>query len=1437
MNTENKLRRHLSPLAVWAFSLGTSVGWGSLVVTSSTYLAQAGPMGSVLGLVIGTLIMLLIARCYSYLMQCYPDCGGAYAYTRDIFGHDQGFLTAWFLAMTYFAVLWANATSLPLFSRIFLGGIFRFGKLYTLFGYDVYIGEALLSAAALLLVGYLCARQARVMDKLMIGLVCLLTAGIGICFFAAIFGVRTSMKPLYIPDTSALAQTVKIAVISPWAFIGFESISHAAEEFDFERGKIHRVLVVSVLTTLAIYVFVTLLSVTAYPARYESWLAYIRDLDNLDGLEALPAFYAANQYLGGMGVTLLMLSLLALVITSLIGNMSALSRLFYAMAKDKILPERFGELNEGGVPVRALMLVVGVSVFVPLVGRTAIGWIVDVTTIGATLIYGFVAAAAAKQAQRMEDTREMWTGRAALAIMLTFGAYILVPNLIGRSSMARETYFLFIVWSVLGFLFFRSILQRDKEKRFGGSIIVWIALLTLVLFVALIWMRQSMIAANDRMLDNIQGYYSTVGERDRQRAEDEQYIARQMEELEAADTRTMLMAVGMFGFALVIMMTNHSYLNKRSQESEMLANTDPMTGVKNKLAFITKEKALDTAIDEGHVQPFSIAVCDVNGLKKINDTMGHKAGDEYIRSACSMICEIFKHSPVYRIGGDEFVVVMSGRDHGIRRELMTALHDQSAGHIQSGGAVVSGGLAEFVPGEDKCAHDVFSRADNAMYEEKRRLKSLGAVTRDDETEETPLPAAKEEPAIINIRRHILIVEDEEVNRQLLAAALESSYEILFAVDGLEAMEELDKHKDELALVMLDLVMPKMNGYEVLRRMKADQELSKIPVIVLTTDPSAELECLQMGAMDFIPKPYPKWEIVRARVNKCIEISENREIIQSTERDSLTRLFNIDYFLRYVQMFDQHYWDMAMDAMVIDINNFHMVNERFGKAYGDTVLRRVGERIRQVARELGGVGCRQTGDTFLIYAPHRDDYTTVLEHISASLMGEDSANRIRLRLGVYANADKNLDIERRFDRAKIAADTVKGNYVKPIGIYDDAMHESALFKERLIEDFHSSLANKRFFVYFQPKFDIRPEKPILASAEALVRWDHPTLGMISPGIFIPLLEENGMILELDQFVWRQAAAQIKAWKRKFGFSVPVSVNVSRIDMLMPNLKEIFTEILNENGLSPNDIVLEITESAYTGDSEQVITAARELRGMGMGFRIEMDDFGTGYSSLGMLAHMPIDALKLDMTFIRSAFGETRDVRMIELIIDIADYLHVPVVAEGVETEEQYLILKAMGCDLVQGYYFSKPVPAAEFERFLQARRDQSVEPTQAVKKSYMSLSRALTSNYESIFYVDTVTDFYLEFFSGADGELEIRPGGSDFFVDVKDKLMRGVPDEELEKMKGLLNKEALLKLLGKEESVSIPFRRLEDGELKPWILQTIRTRRSDDHHVVIGIRPQ
>ena len=543
------------------------------------------------------------------------------------------------------------------------------------------------------------------------------------------------------------------------------------------------------------------------------------------------------------------------------------------------------------------------------------------------------------------------------------------------------------------------------------------------------------------------------------------------------------------------------------------------------------------------------------------------------------------------------------------------------------------------------------------------------------------------------KRRILVVDDEEINREILGMILSDDYEVLYAEDGEKALEVCGEQKESLSLVLLDLMMPVISGMEVLRRMKSDPDLRVIPVIVITADQEAETRSLGEGAIDFIPKPYPQKDVILARVRRIIELTEDREIIRRTERDPLTGLYNREFFYNYTKHLDLRYPDTPMDAIVMDINHFRMINERFGTTYGDMILRGVANSVRASARENGGIACRREADTFLIYCPHRDDYDSILENASTILEGAESGGgRVWLRMGIYPDADRTLDIERRFDRAQTAADMVHGSFTKAVGIYD-----KELYAEQLIDGFRQAIQERQFAVHYQPKFDIRADAPVLAGCEALVRWNHPALGMISPGVFIPLFEENGLIQELDLYVWKETARQIAAWRKELSVAVPVSVNVSRIDLYDPKLPDTLRTVVEENGISYGDLHLEITESAYTQDSEHIVRMISELRGLG--FRIEMDDFGTGYSSLSMISKLPIDVLKLDMQFIRSAFREGGDTRMLEVIIDLAECLKVPVIAEGVETVEQCRAMKRMGCDMAQGYYFSKPVPASGFSSFL------------------------------------------------------------------------------------------------------------------------------------------
>jgi diguanylate cyclase (GGDEF)-like protein len=219
-------------------------------------------------------------------------------------------------------------------------------------------------------------------------------------------------------------------------------------------------------------------------------------------------------------------------------------------------------------------------------------------------------------------------------------------------------------------------------------------------------------------------------------------------------------------------------------------------------------------------------------------------------------------------------------------------------------------------------------------------------------------------------------------------------------------------------------------------MQLDEDLMRIPVIVITIDQNAELDCLRIGAMDFLPKPYPDIDIIKARVAKCIELSEGRELIRHTENDKLTGLFNKEYFYRYVSRLDQIYKDAALDAFVCDVNGFHSINKEYGRRYGDHVLRSIGAGIKKMARKTGGIGCRQSGDTFLIYCQHQDDYEQLLLEFLKDVIDEkDMSERISMRFGVYTNAEEEPDIEERFDRAKIAADRIKDEPDRLCGFYD------------------------------------------------------------------------------------------------------------------------------------------------------------------------------------------------------------------------------------------------------------------------------------------------------------------------------------------------------------------------------------------------------------------
>lgn len=551
--------------------------------------------------------------------------------------------------------------------------------------------------------------------------------------------------------------------------------------------------------------------------------------------------------------------------------------------------------------------------------------------------------------------------------------------------------------------------------------------------------------------------------------------------------------------------------------------------------------------------------------------------------------------------------------------------------------------------------------------------------------------------IHQIKRTVLIVEDEFINQEILASYLEENYDVLKANNGLEALHLIHESLIPISLILLDINMPIMNGFAFLQEIKKEEKYKKIPVIVLTGEKDSELESLNLGAVDFISKPYNMKEIILARVRRSIELSEDRMIIQAAERDERTGVYNSHIFTEYVNKMDRYNIDGKTDMMVIQIEKMHLFSELHGHERGHDALYLFAKVLKDMALKCDGIVGNYKAEYFMMYLNRQKDYKKFFREVEERFDLEMQGLTFKFKMGVYHVEDKIEPVESRIRRAKLVCDEIINSNKDKVIIYDNERQKNALFRQQLVSDLKQAISEHQFEVYYQPKMNIQGATPVLSSAEALIRWNHPELGFISPGVFIPLFEENGDIRLLDRVVWQEAARQIRRWKDIYHRTIPVSVNVSRVDLFDPNIAKTFKEIVDEAEISPHDMYLEITESAYGNETDQIEEIVSKLRKEG--FKIEVDDFGSGYSSLNAITSLTFDVLKLDMQFVKTLLTNEKTYNMVKIVAEIAKFLNVMLVAEGVETKEQLDILKKLGYQVIQGYYFSKPVRAVDFEKFI------------------------------------------------------------------------------------------------------------------------------------------
>lgn len=733
MSDNQKLSQYLKPLPVWAFVLGSSVGWGSFIMSGTMFLPKAGPLGSVIGLVISTLIMILIGKNYQYLMDLYPETGGTYAFARNVLSPDHGFLLAWFISIGYISILWANASALELFSRILLNNVLEFGFHYTIMGFEVYFGEIISISILMIVIGIICVRWKNAAAKIMTVLVIGFLATVIIMSFGTINKEQLTAHPAFVAGVPPLLQISRIVSLAPWAFIGFESISHYGEEFSFRPKKTFRCMTLGLAGGGLIYILLTLISACAVPGPSSGWTDFSARVGSLTGMERIPSFNAVQANMGSTGIALMCAAVLCAVITSFIGNLTASSRLYYAMAKDGILPKWFAKKSRYNTPANAIMFSVLISCVILLLGRTAIEWVVDITTMGGAIAYGWTSYEAMKVARERNDKTERMTGLLGVIISIFFAFNFMFPSVMSAGTLAPETYLILTFWLVSGFLFFTAILRRDKERRYGNSVIVWLGFMILTYIASYNWIRESTRAATSEFVNELVHYYSTQWAQ----APSASDIARLNNELSKINQInhtleingimqlvTMLVSIALFFSVYTIMRKREQDFAHELGATKDTMLKDPLTGVKSKHAHMESRVSLNSRIDQGIMTPFAIVICDVNDLKFINDKYGHKAGDEYIRSASAMICKTFKHSPVFRLGGDEFGVLLEGDDYDNREALVEELKQKSIENLRRNAVVVAVGMSEYNRETDKVALMVSERADKLMYENKQQLKQL-----------------------------------------------------------------------------------------------------------------------------------------------------------------------------------------------------------------------------------------------------------------------------------------------------------------------------------------------------------------------------------------------------------------------------------------------------------------------------------------------------------------------------------------------------------------------------------------------------------------------------------------------------------------------------------------------------------------------------------------
>ena len=588
------------------------------------------------------------------------------------------------------------------------------------------------------------------------------------------------------------------------------------------------------------------------------------------------------------------------------------------------------------------------------------------------------------------------------------------------------------------------------------------------------------------------------------------------------------------------------------------------------------------------------------------------------------------------------------------------------------------------------------------------------------------------------RNKALVVDDVEINRMILKDILQEDMDVIEAGDGNKAIELIEAYTDDIAIILLDQMMPGKNGIEVLEYMHSKNLTDDIPVIMISVDDDDAnvARAFDLGAIDYISRPFSARIFLRRVLTTvslfhrkkaiAFEIDKRFEAHEKT-KDELTGLNLRNAFYNKVYDKVKNSQRRALCMVAIDIDHFKLFNRFYGRAKGDSYLKLVGRTLKEYEDKYGAIAGYLGGDDFAILCPNRQDILGDMKRRAREeLLDRDYELGYAPKFGVFVIEDSTEPIMDIVDHAFTALASIKTDYTHLMAWYNQDMVRTVRDEFVLLSDVERAIGNDEFTFYLQPKVNMVNGK--IVGSEALVRWNHREKGLIPPAAFLPVLEKNGFVTKVSQIVWDKVCAFQKNWIDSGREPLPISVNVSKNDMFSLNFTEYFLNLMEKYQLPANMIELEITETTYIEDLDRVGAEINKLHTAG--FSILMDDFGSGYSSLNSLKELEIDVLKIDMKFLRIDYENQEKGRSIlESMVNMANQLRLPIIVEGVEMRDQVKLLTEMGCKYAQGYYYYRPLNVAAYEELIS---DENMLDREGVQLSDVDQVHMLDVSEEKLF---------------------------------------------------------------------------------------------------------